>query len=160
MKLADVKTLREMLDYDAAAGVLKWKLTQRAGMIAGSKNNRGYMAVKICGSVYQAHRICWALYHGDFPHLYIDHVNGDKCDNRIANLRLASMKQNLRNRGMQKTNKTGFKGVHVAAKTGKFRAQLKVDGVQNWLGDFDTPEAAYSAYCDAAYRVHGDFFHP
>lgn len=81
-----------------------------------------------------------------------DHVNGNKLDNRRANLRSATPAQNRANRGKTVRNKTGLKGVGTY-RNGKYRAVLG----KKHLGYFDTPEAAHNAYVEAAKEIHGDF---
>lgn len=86
-----------------------------------------------------------------------DHINGDTLDNRRCNLRVATHKENLTNRGMQRNNTAGFKGVSVYKRTGKYTAQIHVDSIKHHLGYFDTPIQAHKAYCDAALILHGEF---
>lgn len=86
---------------------------------------------------------------------WVDHINGNGLDNRRENLRVATASQNSLNRGKQSNNKTGFKGVHKGRKG--FRAQIKINGKMVRLGDFDTPEEAYSAYCKKALEAYGEF---
>ena len=86
-----------------------------------------------------------------------DHVSGDKLDNRRTNLRIATNAQNLRNRGKQRNNTTGFKGVAWHRTSEKWTAQIVVNGKKMHLGYFTTPEAAHAAYCIAARELHGEF---
>lgn len=88
---------------------------------------------------------------------HADHINGDKLDNRRENLRIATDVQNKYNRGMQRNNKSGFKGVtwHLARK--RWRATIGVNGKPIHLGVFNTAEEAYQAYCKAAKELHGEF---
>jgi hypothetical protein len=96
--------------------------------------------------------------YGSFPSYEIDHENGIKDDNRIANLRDATHSDNQRNQGMYRNNKTGYKGVHWASRQRKYVAQCSVNGREHNLGLFETPELAYQAYCDFAATHHGEFF--
>lgn len=89
---------------------------------------------------------------GDWPTDQIDHINGDKGDNRIANLREATNAENNRNTGAGQANTSGFKGVCWDKAKGKWRAQIEIDGRGAHLGYFTTPEAAYVA---SAAKHHG-----
>lgn len=86
-----------------------------------------------------------------------DHISGNKLDNRRENLRIATNAQNLRNRGKQRNNTTGFKGVAWHRASGKWTAQIVVNGKKRFLGYFTTPEAAHEAYTAAAKELHGEF---
>ncbi len=86
-----------------------------------------------------------------------DHINGDGLDNRRVNLRIATTSQNQANTGAPTTNTSGFKGVSRLKRDEKWRAQIRSNGVKMWLGDFDTPEAAYAAYVAASEKLHGEF---
>jgi hypothetical protein len=87
----------------------------------------------------------------------VDHIDGDGLNNRRDNLRVATHAQNLRNRGKNKNNKSGYKGVYWHKATKKWKAQIKVNGKEKYLGLFDNPEDAHKAYCEAAKELHGKF---
>lgn len=89
--------------------------------------------------------------------LETDHINGDGLDNRRANLRHATTSQNQQNRGAQANNTSGFKGVSWSKADRKWRARINGGGKQSHLGMFDSAEAAYAAYCEAASSMHGEF---
>lgn len=105
-----------------------------------------------------AHRVAWAVHYGEWPEKDIDHINQDKGDNRICNLRLATDQENLRNIPKFSTNTSGYKGVSLIKKTGKWNARISTGSEYKSLGNFDTPEDANEAYIDAAKRYHGEFF--
>lgn len=88
---------------------------------------------------------------------FVDHINGDTLDNHRGNLRLVSHSQNCMNRGLRVDNSSGYKGVSWDKKTRKWRARIKVDRKDKTLGYFDTPEEAYTAYCEAAPIYHGEY---
>ena len=89
--------------------------------------------------------------------IQIDHINGNGLDNRRANLRTATDSENQRNRGAQKNSTSGFKGVSLEKKGGKWRAKINVNKKVHHLGYHDTPEIAYAVYCEAAKKHHGEF---
>lgn len=90
----------------------------------------------------------------------IDHVNGDAADNRIENLRAANRSQNNANSALRNRNASGFKGVSLHKKTGKWQASIKVDGKGRHLGLFSDPVKAHAAYCSAASEIFGSFARP
>lgn len=164
--------LRECFDYTPTTGVLRWRIrpvehfkTTRAAKrwnttyanreIVGAPGK--YKHVKVLQRVCLVHRVIWAMCYGEFPDGFIDHANGDKHDNRIANLRLALRSENCSNRRVSKRNSTGFKGVSYNKKKGAFYAHIMCRRVASFLGAFATPEEAHAAYCAAADKLHGDF---
>jgi hypothetical protein len=103
------------------------------------------------------HRVIWEMHYGPIPDgMHVDHENGDKADNRIGNLRLATRSQNKANEKLRKDNKSGFKGVY-RRENGKFRASISVNGKIKKLGNFDTAEEAHLAYCRAAHICYREF---
>lgn len=101
------------------------------------------------------HRLIMGLTHGDKK--YVDHINGDKIDNRRGNLRICTNAENMRNRGRTASNTSGYKGVYRGRQPGRWRALIMVDGKTISLGQYDHPEEAYAAYCKAAAELHGEF---
>jgi len=101
------------------------------------------------------------LMHREVNHtpegFFTDHINGNKLDNRRSNLRTATNQQNAYNRGENSNNTSGFKGVSWENQKKKFRARIWISGKCNCLGFFESPEAASSAYREAANRLHGEF---
>ena len=97
------------------------------------------------------HRLITGASYG----IEVDHINGDRLDNRRSNLRLCTKAENTRNKVQQKHNRFGLKG--VSFKCGKFYAQIQAHGKKYCLGYHSTPEEAHQAYCEAAFRLHGEF---
>jgi hypothetical protein len=91
--------LDELLDYSPDSGLFTWKVNRRgkakSGCIAGSKNGQGYILIKIDGKFYFAHRLAWLVTHGTFPINMIDHIDGNRENNKINNLREATAEQNM-----------------------------------------------------------------
>ena len=149
--------LRELLDYDPATGVFtrKVRTTNRikVGDVAGYLRNDGYIRIKIDGRMHLAHRLAWLYVKGESPPDQIDHRNGIKTDNRIANLRLATHIENMHNRRKPHAdNKTGFLG--VSPSYGMFQARIGVNGKIKHIGTFPTPEEAHAAYVQAKRQLH------
>jgi hypothetical protein len=131
----------------------------KVGDVVGSFSSRGYLQVRINSKKYLAHRIIWLMQSGSFPKEQIDHINGVKTDNRIANLRDATQAENARNRGLQSNNKTGFKGVFTnsVSRINPYTSHIQSNGKIIFLGTFPTPELAHEAYRAASAKYHGEF---
>ena len=157
MKLT-VEQLKDTLDYDAGTGVFMWKIRPskavKAGDVAGCVEKRiGYITVGIGGRVYKAHRLAWLYVYGSWPKGLIDHINGNKADNRIDNLRDVLADGNSQNvRKPNRRNKSGFMGVIWFQN--KWRASMSVNGKSKWLGDYSTPEEAHQVYLEAKRKYH------
>lgn len=136
--------LRELLDYNPETGVFVWKKTLSSknlnGKNAGKINSHGYCSIKINYKNYLAHRLAWLFVYDKWPPQFIDHINGNRLDNRICNLRNANYFVNNRNRTMAK----GFSKVG-----NKFRARIVVNDKTICLGTFETEQEANLAYLTA-----------
>lgn len=135
----------------------EWKRwnTRYAGKEAFTPNSSGYLDGMIFRQMYRAHQVAWALHHGNWPEENIDHINGDRADNRIDNLRLASFKENARNTKLRRTNKSGCVGVLPLRR--RWRAYIYAENEQRHIGVFDTYEEAVAARKEAEARYG---FHP
>lgn len=147
------------LHYDPSNGNLIWRKAPRGGVAIGSGgnrslNSRGYQLITLQRKSYLAHRIIWLMTYGNLPK-FLDHINRDRSDNRIANLREATWTENLRNKSPYKKRSTLPPGVtkHGA----KFRAKISIDNRQKSLGNFATPEEAGRAYIQARIELFGQF---
>lgn len=152
--------LREVLSYNAETGIFTWLVSRgkaRVGDVAGKHACNGYWRIKLYGKEYPAHRLAWLYVYGAFPDGPVDHINLDKIDNRIANLREATLAENQHNKSEQKNNTSGFKGVSRLSKNGRWRAEIMLNGKSKYLGSFRTAEEAADAYSNAAVNLHADF---
>lgn len=154
--------LQELLHYDPDTGIFT-RLVRTAqvapvGSVAGGKNGRGYIQIKIDGSMYLAHRLAWLYVHGGFPSKQIDHINCVKTDNRIANLRNVSQAENNQNLKTPKANNTsGYMGVSWDKCGQRWKAYIAVKRKQVTLGYFENAEDAYQAYLQAKHEMHPFF---
>jgi hypothetical protein len=158
--------LRAALDYDPETGVFRWrdrtgepyfhrKLT---GKEAGHHCPRlGYVLLCFKRRLYRAHRLAWLHVHGVWPNGFIDHVDGDGFNNRLANLREASPTENNINRPAPARNTSGFKGASWSNTSQKWLAHISYGGKAYHLGFFDTVQEAHAAYLGAAKILHGEF---
>lgn len=148
----------EALVYDPDNGVFTWKIQSgkaRIGDIAGSPTKAGYIAIGIGRKKYLAHRIAWLLTSGNWPTDHIDHINGNRTDNRIANLRPATQAQNNLNRPKQTRSKSGSKGVWFVSN--RWRAGIRMNGKVEYLGRFGNKADAVAAYNARASELFGEF---
>lgn len=148
---ADVLALFEV---DAAAGTLRWRSGRFEGRLAGTVRTDGYVVIQINGRKHFAHRVIWLCQFGAWPSLNLDHRNGIRCDNRIANLRDISQKLNTQNRRPNRTLANRFMGVVKNSHGRPYGARIKVDGKTTYLGQFDTQEQAHAAYMKAKRALH------
>lgn len=148
--------VRQQLSYDAQTGVFTWIARfsrARKHARADVPGTDGYRRIFIAGKYYKAHRVAWLWAHGDWPADQIDHVNLDKTDNRLANLRPADLRLNA---GNCRTKRRGLKGATLH-KSGKWQAQICSFGKRTYLGLFDSEGAAHQAYARAAATTFGEF---
>ena len=143
--------MRELFNYVDGHLIRKTTKSSRAkaGDIAGSFHKAtGYIHICVDGTKYSAHRIIYGLHFGVIPNgLEIDHINGNRADNRIENLRLVTRRENM-------LNQNNAKGYYWNKDREKWFAQIKVDGVQKFLGYFEKEEDARQAYLDAKKEFH------
>jgi len=122
----------------------------------GSVSGNGYILIGLLGRQVQAHRLAWLYMTGNLPKQDIDHINGNKKDNRWENLRDVSRAENLHNqRKSNKNNISGYLGVSV--KRSKYQARIVAEGKCQSLGVFDTPEEAHEAYIKAKRELHSGY---
>ena len=152
--------LREVLAYDLTTGVFTWRRNvyrAKAGQKAGHKRPDNYCAITINQRQYRAHRLAWLYVYGEWPRSELDHINGDPADNRIANLRLATRSANSANTRKKCSSRNALKGVSFEKRGGRYRAQIRIQGKNTYLGTYDTEEEAHAAYMAAAEKEFGAF---
>lgn len=153
----DYRELSEELNYDPASGRFSWK--KEPGTISN-----GYRLLRVNQKNMWAHRVAWLLATGEDPEgKVVDHINGNRLDNRIDNLRLATYSQNSANAKRHSRNTSGLKGASRVKKngkwTGRWQASITYQRRQINLGYFDTKEEAHAAYLEAARSLQGEFAH-
>lgn len=156
----EIETLRRLLHYDPLTGDLFAKKDRgrvKKGRLVGYIEANGYIKISFNARHFWAHRLAWALTHGEWPMHHIDHINGIPADNRLVNLREATRHQNLRNSKRHKDNTSGIKGVTWDKRREKWTAQIWAEGRHVYLGRFDKIEQAGAAYEAAAKRFFGEF---
>lgn len=153
--------IHKWLVYDPVTGVFTWAKTKghrKAGKIAGTiKKDSGYILLWIDGKQYRAHKVAMYIYTGCWPNEFLDHVDGNKANNAISNLRFATKSQNGFNVGIKATNTSGVKGVSWRADRNKWRAYLRINGSIKHLGYFDDIEFAELVVNEARDKYHGEF---
>jgi hypothetical protein len=157
------KELKILFSYDQDTGEFIWLKSgvrggrQIAGRKAGTLGFDGYIEICINKKRYKAHRLAWLYVHGKWPSRSLDHKNCIRHDNRIGNLREAFHYQNLANCRKSKANTSGFKGVTLHKRTGKWWTAIMINGKRHYLGLYKTPEEAHAAYMKAARSNLGEF---
>jgi hypothetical protein len=153
--------LHEFFHYNPDTGIFSRKKctgrSTKVGEIVGSHKGNGYLMLCLKSRLYLAHRIAWLYVYGQMPVSNIDHINGNKSDNRICNLRLANQSQNIANSMLSKANKSGFKGVRWRKDIGKWTAAIMVNYKHISLGSYLVKEDAAQAYKKASIKYFGEY---
>lgn len=153
--LPDKNYLNEIFDYDAETGQLRWRArrdvnnqalwnARYAGALAGHASKAGYLIVRLSGQNYKAHRIAWKIAYGEDPE-FIDHLDGNRANNKLDNLRDVTQAQNNRNASIRKNSLAPYPGVEWHKRSRKFRAFIGRNGRYVSLGSFDTETEAVAA---------------
>ena len=164
-KAKHYKALKDMLSYCKDTGVFTWivkrKGTKGIYSEAGYVTPDGYRAIGITVegkfALIKAHRLAWFFVHGEIPK-YIDHINRNKLDNSISNLRECTPVENCRNRNISSNCKSGIRGVSWSKANKKWRADININKKHTFLGYFDTIDEATERYKEMAIKTHGEFY--
>ena len=152
-----IELAEKLFNYDPETGVIRRKVMQGGqipGAFVGTKRKDGYLATKISGVEILCHRLAWLLHYRSNPEFEIDHINGNRDDNRISNLRPSDRTHNNTNRRKaHKNNQLGILGVRQL-ESKRFLARIRVNKSLKRLGIFDTSEAASAAYVQAKRNLH------
>lgn len=152
--------LRDVLEYNSKTGKFKWRVKRQGVKLdksAGVVNGAGYEQIQIDGKRYLSHRLAWLYSYGEWPKGILDHVNRDRSDNRIENIREATRSENSVNAKVRSNNRIGLKGVSFNKQRNKFMAKIKHNGKIHFLGLFNSAKQAHQAYCIAARKFYGEF---
>jgi hypothetical protein len=153
--------LREVLGYDPATGVFRWRIKpcpqMAAGDVAGTAHNAGYVSIRVLGKVYLAHRLAWLYMSGEWPAGPIDHRNCDRADNSWGNLRASTKSTNAANSKAHRDSASGVKGVYWSKAEVCWRSEICVRGRRISVGLFDSIEEAAAAYKARAEEFFGEF---
>ena len=161
--------LRDMVNYDPETGSFTWKWSdlfsnrrnlQWGGKPAGSIEAQGYVVLVIKGRNYKGHLLAWYHMTGEWPTEQVDHRDTVRSNNAWDNLRPATNQENQFNKGPNKNNRSGFKGVFLASNPTRSRpwmAKIRAEGKNVHLGYFETAELAQAAYYARAVQLAGDF---
>jgi hypothetical protein len=149
--------LKEVLFYDAKTGIFTWRIWSNhrfpQGSEAGTINMTGYVHIGYRRVYYKAHNLAWLYVAGQFPSKIIDHINGDKADNRFENLRLVTSRQNCQNAKCHRAGRLVGACPNKGNITKPWRSQIYVNGKTRNLGHFKTALEAHSAYIDALKEI-------
>ena len=150
--------IRQILSFEPDSGTFRWRErhgNKAIGSIAGHADHLGYWKVKIQGHSYRAHKLAWLYVFGEWPTFPIDHIDGNKANNAIANLRDGSCGVNQQNvRRPQTNNKSGYLGVHKRSDSKTYRVAISVDGVLRHFGGFKSAKDASDAYLQIKRQLH------
>ena len=154
------KRLKELFSYDPETGLFTRRVyvspnAQVGYVVAGCITKNGYRTIRVDGKAYYAHRLAWLYAYGKFPKIGmdLDHINCNKSDNRLINLRMATRVENSRNRDKPAHNTSGHRGVSYYKSRNRWVASITINGKHKNLGYFGTKEAAIVA------RIEGEMAH-
>jgi hypothetical protein len=153
--------VRNRFWYEPWTGQLSYRIPPNScykqGDPVGTKTLKGYIRVVIDWKHYLSHRIIWLWMTGEWPEFEIDHIDGNKANNKWSNLRKAQSFQNMHYKGVQINNTSGFKGVWKSS-AHRWCAEIKIRGIKHIVGHYDTPEEASKARNAFAKKALGKFY--
>ena len=150
--------VQSLFNYDPDIGIFirKVKTTAKTkiGDVVGYDNKNGYKKISIDNKLYFSHRLAWLYVYGVWPEKGLDHINRNRSDNRLCNLRLANQSENTQNTAIRKNNTSGYKGVTFCKNTNKWISQIMINYKHIYIGKYETPEIAYEQYINMAKKLH------
>lgn len=152
--------LKSLFEYDENTGLFKRIKNignAKIGEIAGTITNKGYVRIRVNINRYLAHRLVWLYIHGNFPKNQIDHINGNRADNRLCNLRECSPYENQWNRKIRDFSESKIKGVKRNKKTNSWEVQITFNKKRLYLGSFKNLDDAKLVIEKARLKYHGEF---
>jgi HNH endonuclease len=157
--LPPISILHEYFNYDPDNGQLTWKVNRsksKIGQVINNHNEKGYIRFRFNRENWRVHRVAWAMHHGEDPgNFQVDHINGQRDDNRITNLRLVTNSENNCNMKLTTKNKSGVRGVNWIKHCKKWRAEIKFRG-KHYQRHYEDKTHAIAARCLAEYRLFGE----
>lgn len=149
----------DRISYSSETGDLTWAVSGRGikiGRVAGFITSEGYRTIKLGRVAYPAHRLAWFIHNGTWPTGYIDHINGDRSDNRIKNLRDGDHSLNMQNKrkAMNNNKSCGLLGVTWNKQHKRWQSKIMVNKQFHHVGLFSTPEEAHAAYLIKKRQLH------
>jgi hypothetical protein len=152
--------VKALFNYDPETGIFTRKVNHfraKAGTVAGRVSTRGYIHVTMKGTFFYGHRLAWLVVYGNLPEHQIDHINGDRTDNRIRNLRAATNGENQANAALQKNSTSKHKGVSWVGKINRWCGYVYKHKKKVFNRYFVTKEEAIAAVRNARTHFHGEF---
>jgi hypothetical protein len=152
--------IKSILDYDLDTGIFTWKVNKsqktKIGDVAGWLYN-GYREIEINNKKYKAHRLAWLYVNGEIPKNLIDHIDGNRSNNKISNLREATYQENSENYKTPKTNKSGIKNVSWYKSLNKWVVSISIKNIKKTIGYFDDLEFAELVAIEARNKYRLEF---
>jgi|694.fasta_scaffold28737_8 hypothetical protein len=152
--------LKSILDYNLDTGIFTWKVSKanrtKVGDVAGWSYN-GYREIEINNKAYKAHRLAWLYVYGEMPKNLVDHIDGNRSNNKISNLREATYQENSENYKTPKTNKSGVKNVSWYKSLNKWVVSISIRKTKKTVGYYDDLELAELVAIEARNKYRGEF---
>jgi len=149
------------LSYNPVTGIFIWTKGKQGRSVAGSRaggvSGMGYRMICFLGDKYLEHRLAWLNFYGEWPDETIDHINRNRVDNRIVNLRQATQQQQCWNQSLSKANKSGYRGVSWNVPTNNWQVSIAINGKSKQVGRYINLELAALAYDAAARDAFGEY---
>ena len=153
---------RDELKYNPETGdIFRYIKSRNRYKVVGTINGHGYrqigMTINDRQKILYVHRIAWFVTYGELPNI-IDHIDGNRINNKISNLRPCTHQENQFNRDKSNNNTSGFKGVSWDKRGKKWKSEIRNNGKKMYLGSFNCPKEASEVYEAKAKELHGEFY--